>query len=80
MTIVFVGIDLAKNVFAEQGLALAGIAVEDLVVDGQAVGRLRHAEQELPGHHALLGHAEVTGVGERGACRDSGDRPPLLWV
>jgi hypothetical protein len=38
------------------------VAVKHLVVDRHAIGRLHHAEHELPGHHAFLGHAEVTDI------------------
>ncbi len=42
-----------------QGRRLGGVAVEHLVEDRHAVGCLHHAQQELPGDHALLGQAEV---------------------
>jgi len=42
--------------------ALAGVAVEHLVVDRQAIGRLHHAQQELPGNDTFLGHAELAHV------------------
>jgi hypothetical protein len=41
---------------------LGRVAVEDLVVDRHAVGRLHHAQHELAGDDAFLGHAEVAHI------------------
>jgi len=45
-----------------QGGRLGGVAVKDLVVDGQPVGGLHDAEHELAGDHAFFGHAELAHI------------------
>ena len=46
----------------QQGGPLGLVAIEHLVVDRQAHGRLHHAQIELAGDNTFLGHATVTNV------------------
>ena len=46
----------------QQRLTLAGVAIEHLVVDRQAIGRLHHAQQELSCDHAFLAQAVLAHV------------------